>query len=90
MNSLSEHAKKELFNALQGRKSGVFMINGEIVSIEVENDETASDNGLEKNLSEEIEGYPELKTSLERYLNKPDMTRYSGIELKSKRNEQRK
>jgi hypothetical protein len=42
------------------------------------------------NLSEEIEEYPELKASLSRYLDNPNMKRYSGSELKSKRNEKRK
>lgn len=53
-------------NYLMPYKIGIlvfFMITSEIVSIVVENDETASGNRSEKNLSEEIEGYLELKTS---------------------------
>lgn len=90
MNSLSEDAKQELYNALKGRKSGVFVINGELISIEVENNETVPASGLETNLAQEIDEYPKLKASLSRYLNTPDMKRYSGSELKSKRNEHRK
>ena len=32
MNSLSEHAKKELFNALNGKQSGVFVVDGKLIS----------------------------------------------------------
>lgn len=90
MNSLSEHAKKELIDALQGRESGVFVINGKLFSIEVENDNEEIIEDLSDNLAKEIEEYPELKASLSRYLDNPDMKRYSGSELKSKRNEKRK
>ena len=75
MNSLSEHAKQELFNALEGKKSGVFMINGKLVSIEIENNDQSIVNVLEDDLAQEIEEYPELKESLTRYLNNPEMKR---------------
>ncbi|TYR74489.1 hypothetical protein FZC79_13500 [Rossellomorea vietnamensis] len=39
--------------------------------------------------SKEIEEYPDLKASLTRYLDNLEMKRYSGKELKSKRNEKR-
>jgi hypothetical protein len=90
VNSLSEHAKKELVDALQGRESGVFLINGKLFSIEVENDNDEIRENFSDNLFKEIEEYPELKASLSRYLDNPDMKRYSGSELKSKRNEKRK
>ncbi|WP_227938990.1 hypothetical protein [Alkalihalobacillus deserti] len=90
MNSLSEHAKKELYNALQGKESGVVVINGKLFSIEVEKDNTVLRNELTDDLSKEIDEYPELKASLSRYLDTPEMKRYSGSELKSKRNEKRK
>ncbi|WML52277.1 hypothetical protein RCG17_23545 [Neobacillus sp. PS3-12] len=90
MNSLSEHAKKELVDALQGKESGVFVINGKLFSIEVENDNEEIIEDLSGNLAKEIEEYPELKASLSRYKDNPDMKRYSGSELKSKRNEKRK
>jgi hypothetical protein len=90
VNSLSEHAKKELIDALQGRESGVFIINGKLISIEVENDNKEICKVFNDDLSNEIEEYPELKASLSRYLDNPDMKRYSGSELKSKRNAKRK
>lgn len=90
MNSLSEHAKKELYNALQGEESGVVVINGKLFSIEVEKDDTVLSNELIDDLSKEIDEYSELKASLSRYLDNPEMKRYSGSELKSKRNEKRK
>jgi hypothetical protein len=90
VNSLSEHAKKELIDALQGRESGVFIINGKLISIEVENDNKKICKVFNDDLSNEIEEYPELKVSLSRYLDNPDIKRYSGSELKSKRIAKRK
>jgi hypothetical protein len=90
VNSLSEHAKKELVDALQGKESGVFVINGKLFSIEVENDNEEIIEDLSGNLAKEIEEYPELKASLSRCKDNPDMKRYSGSELKFKRNEKRK
>jgi len=91
MNSLSEHAKKELFNALNGKQSGVFVVDGKLISIEVENNDLGSQsNSVSEDLSQEIEEYPELKESLTRYLDNPDMKRFSGNELKAKRYERRK
>jgi len=91
MNSLSEHAKKELFNALNGKQSGAFVIDGKLISIEVENNDLGSqNNSVSEDLSQEIEEYPELKESLTRYLDNPDMKRFSGNELKAKRYERRK
>lgn len=90
MNSLSELAKKEIMDALQGRESGVFIINGKLFSIEVESDNEEIMEDAGDNLAKEIEEYPELKASLSRYQDNPEMKRYSGSELKSKRNEKRK
>jgi len=90
MNSMSEQAKQELFGALKGRNLGFFVMNGKLVSVEVEGDSEALDHALDSDLAQEIEEYPELKASLTRYLDTPDMKRYSGSELKSKRNGKRK
>ncbi len=90
MNSLSDHTKKELYNALQGRESRVFIINGKLFSIEVENEDVNLPSNLKDDLSKEFVDFPELKESLTRYLDNPNMKRYSGSELKSKRNDQRK
>ena len=91
MSMLSEHAKQELLNALNGKQSGAFVVDGKLVSIEVENNDLSSQNDSTlENLSQEIEEYPELKESLSRYLDNPGMKRYTGSELKAKRNEKRK
>jgi hypothetical protein len=89
MKTLSENTKQELFNALNGKQSGVFVIDGKLVSIEVENNGSTFQNEDLKDLSQEIDEYPELKESLSRYLANPGMKRYTGSELKSRRNEQR-
>ncbi len=90
MISLSDHAKKELYNTLQGKESGIFVINRKLFSVEVEKENLELNSNLNSDLSKEIDEYPELKASLSRYLDNPDMKRYSGSELKSKRNGQRK
>ncbi|GAE26679.1 hypothetical protein JCM9140_2765 [Halalkalibacter wakoensis JCM 9140] len=90
MNSMSGQAKQELFSALNGRESGVFVLNGKLVSVEVEGESERIDHALDSDLAQEIEEYPELKASLTRYIDNPDMRRYVGRELKSKRNEKRK
>lgn len=91
MNTLSEHARKELLNALNGEKSGVFVVDGKLISIEVENNDPSSQNdSTPEDLSQEIEEYPELKESLSRYLDNPGMKRYTGGELKAKRYGKRK
>ena len=90
MNSISEQAKQELFSALNGKESGVFVLDGKLVSVEVEGDSERIDHALDFDLAQEIEEYPELKAALARYLDNPDMKRYSGKGLKSRRNEKRK
>ncbi|MFZ3588482.1 hypothetical protein ACOI1C_04205 [Bacillus sp. DJP31] len=46
MNSLNKHTKQKIFEALNGEKSGAFLFNGKLVSIEIENPE----NEFEKNM----------------------------------------
>lgn len=90
MNPLSEQAKEELLHALEGKQSGLFVVDGKLVSIEVENfDSVLGDEG-KLDLAQEIEDYPELKASLQNYLDNPDMKGYSASELKDKRRERRK
>lgn len=89
MKTLSEEDKQELYKALNGKQSGVFVVDGKLVSIEVENNLSHNDL-LQEDLSQEIEVYPELKESLSRYLDNPDMTRYTGSDLKAKHHEKRK
>lgn len=90
MDSLSEHAKKELFDALQGKESGAVVINGKLFSIEVKNEDTAINHDIADTLSKEIDEHPELKASLTRYVNTPEMKKYSGSGLKTRRNDKRK
>jgi hypothetical protein len=91
MNRLSEHSKQELINALNGKQTGVFVVNGKLISIEVENNDLPlQNNQAPEDLSQEIEEYPELKESLSRYLDNPGMKRYTGSELKARRYEKRK
>lgn len=73
MKTLSKNTKQELFKALNGNQSGVFVIDGKLVSIEVENNEITFRNNDLKDLSQEIDEYPELKESLSRYLANPGM-----------------
>ncbi|MBR3120412.1 hypothetical protein [Oceanobacillus profundus] len=89
MNRLSQHTKRELINALNGESSVAFVLDGKLISVEM--DETSSQNDLAiDDLSREIEEYPELKESLSRYLTNPEMKRYTSRELKAKRYEKRK
>ena len=91
MNTLSEQAKQELFHALNGKQSGVFVLDGKLISIEVENNDLSSKDDLAlEDLSQEIEEYPELKESLSRYLDNTGMKRLTGSELKQKRYEKRR
>lgn len=90
MSNLSKNTQQEIYAALEGKKSGVFVINEKLVSFEVESLDTNIDDMGVNNLAQEIEDYPELKTSLNRFLNNPSMKRYSATELKAIRHEQRK
>lgn len=90
MGLLSDQTKEELLSALKGKQSGLFVINGKLVSVEVENFETNEEDIQDIDLAEEIEEYPELKASLQRYLAHPGMKRYTAGELKEKRSEKRK
>lgn len=58
-------------------------------SIEIENNDLSLLDDLGKDISQEIEEYPELKESLTRYLDNSDMKRYTGSELRQKRYEKR-
>ncbi|MCI3923502.1 hypothetical protein MO973_25070 [Paenibacillus sp. TRM 82003] len=90
MNPLSDQAKEELLHALQGKQSGLFVVEGKLVSVEVESFDEVEEVGLETDLAQEIEEYPELKASLQRYLVDPSLRGYTAGELKEKRREQRR
>ncbi|WP_127585454.1 hypothetical protein [Paenibacillus koleovorans] len=89
MNPLSDQTKEELLLALEGKRSSLFVIDGKLVSVEIENFESVNENVPESDPAQEIEEYPELKASLQRYLDNPDMKGYSASELKEKRHRPR-
>ncbi|WNS76397.1 hypothetical protein RRV45_05135 [Bacillus sp. DTU_2020_1000418_1_SI_GHA_SEK_038] len=89
MSTLSENAKQELFRALEGKQSVAFVVNGKLVSVEIDENEKDLNELPHYDLAKEIEEDSELKDSLTRYLNSPNMKRYSGTELKEKRRERR-
>jgi hypothetical protein len=88
MSAFSENVKKELLNALDDKNEAMFVIDGKLFSLEVH--DTASADETSHNLAHEIETYPELKESLQRYLDSPGMKRYTAKELKKLRHDQRK
>ncbi|MBD2868892.1 hypothetical protein [Paenibacillus arenilitoris] len=85
MNPLSDQTKEELLLAFEGKKSSLFVFDGKLVSVEVENFESFNEDDSETDLAQEIEEYPELKASLQRYLDNPDMKGDTANELKEKR-----
>ena len=88
MGALSKNVQKELANALENKDEAMFVANEKLFSLEVhDTDSVYEDLG---NLEEEIESYPELKESLQRYLDNPDMKRYTANKLKERRHDQRK
>ena len=88
MGTLNNNVKKELANALDEKNERMFVVDGKLISLEVH--DTDPVNEIFDNLALEIEAYPELKESLQRYLDNPDMERYTAKELKELRDEQRK
>lgn len=88
MGTLNNNLKKELANALDEKNERMFVVDGKLISLEVHDIDPV--NEIFDNLALEIEAYPELKESLQRYLENPDMERYTAKELKELRYEQRK
>jgi hypothetical protein len=66
----------------------MFVVDGKLISLEM--NDRSSENKEFDNLAQEIEAYPELKESLQRFLGNPDMERFIARELKELRYEQRK
>jgi hypothetical protein len=83
MSALSKNVKEELANALNDKNSAMFVADGKLFSLEVH--DTPSVDEKPNNLADEIEEYPELKESLQRFLDNPDMKRYTAEELKESR-----
>ena len=88
MGALSKNVQKELANALDDKDEAMFVANGKLFSLEVHDTDLADEDI--GNLEKEIESYPELKESLQRYLDNPDMKRYTANELKERRYDQRR
>jgi len=88
MGALSKNVQKELASALGNKDEAMFVANGKLFSLEVHDNDSAYKNL--GNLEEEIESYPELKESLQRYRDNPDMKRYTANELKERRHDQRR
>jgi len=83
MGALNHNVKKEIANALDDKNETMFVVDGKLISLEVH--DTASVNEEFDHLAEEIEAYPELKESLQRFLDRPDMERYTAKERKELR-----
>lgn len=88
MGALSKKVQKELTNALEDKDEAMFVANGKLFSLEV-HDTDLADESL-ANLEEKIESYPELKESLQRYIDNPDMKRYTANELRERRYDPRR
>lgn len=88
MGAISKSVKEELANAFNDNQDSVmFVVNGKLISLEV-HDTDSMDNSID-NLVQEIEEYPKLKESLQRFIDNPDMKRYTADELKELRHDQR-
>jgi len=88
LGALNKNVKRELANALDDKDESMFAVDGKFFSLEVH--DTSSMNEEFNHLAEEIEAYPELKESLQRFIDYPDMERYTAKELKELRYGQRK
>lgn len=88
MGALNHNVKKELANALDDKNETMFVVDGKLISLEVH--DTESVNEEFDILAQEIEAYPELKESLQRFLKNPDMERYTAKQLRELRYGQRK
>lgn len=87
MRPLSKNAKEELANAMNDQSSAMFVVDGKLISLEAH--DTPSLDEDPDNLAQEIEEYPELKKSLQHFLDNPDMRRYTAEELKESRHDRR-
>jgi hypothetical protein len=88
MGALSRNVKEELANAMNDKNSAMFVADGKLLSPEI-HDTPSMDEKLD-NLAQELEEHPELKESLQRFLDNPDMKRYTAEELKESRHGKRR
>lgn len=87
MSILSDQTKEELLNVLDGKSNQTFVLDGKLFSIQVENFGSTDTSQIDhdNDAAREIEEYPELKSSLQRYIDNPNMKKYTANELKEKR-----
>jgi hypothetical protein len=80
---ISDQTKEELLQVLNGNSTHTFVLDGKLFSIQVENFGTTEELTINQNIDieQEIEEYPELKASLKRYLDDPNMKKYTANEL---------
>jgi hypothetical protein len=92
LSNFSDQTKEELLHVLNGNSTHTFVLDGKLFSIQVENFGTTEESIIDQNIDieQEIEEYPELKASLQRYKDNPDMKKYTADELKEKRIANRK
>jgi len=88
MSALSKNVIKELLNAMDDKNEAMFVVDGKLLSLEMHHSDLGDED--HDNLEQEIEAYPELKDSLQRFLDNPEMKRYTAKELKEKRYDQRR
>lgn len=87
MDELREDLKKELADVLVDKSTAMFVVDGKLFSLEV-HDTPLSDEET-NDLAQEIDLYPELRDSLQRFLDNPGMKSYTAKELKELRHENR-
>jgi hypothetical protein len=92
LSNFSDQTKEELLHFLNGNSTHAFVLDGKLFSIQVENFGTTEESTIDPNIDieREIEEYPELKASLQRYVDEPNMKKYTANELKEKRIANRK
>lgn len=88
MSALSENAKEELAKALNDKNAAMFVVEGKLISLEMHESSVIEDNLYD--LEKEIEEYPELKESLQHYLDNSGIKRYTARELKESRYDKRR
>jgi hypothetical protein len=92
LSNFSDQTKEELLHVLNGNSTHTFVLDGKLFSIQVENFGTTEEliNNQNIDIEREVEEYPELKASLQRYQDDPNMKIYTANELKEKRIANRK
>lgn len=87
MKPLSKDTKEELLKAMEDRSTGMFIVDGKLISLEAH--DTFSKKKEVDDLAQEIENYPKLKESLQRFFDNPDMESYTAKEFREMRHDKR-